>query len=100
MTVVRLSRRARDWLEREGHYLAERDPAAATRFVARMQDARALLAEFPNAGSPGLVPGTRQLVVGAYVLTYRRNRGAVEIAAIRHGRQRDARFADEAGGPT
>ena len=95
MTVVRLSRRARDWLDREGLYLAERDPVAARRFVARMRDAQALLAQFPSAGSPGLVPGTRCLVVGAYVLTYRRRRDIVEIAAIRHGRQHDARLRDD-----
>ena len=97
MILVRLSRRARDWLEGEARSLAEHDPLAAAGFLARMREVQQMLGHFPNAGAPGLVPGTRRLVVSPYILTYRRSRGAVEIAAIRHGRQGDARRPDEAG---
>ena len=84
---VLLSARAQKWLHCEVAYLAERSAPAARRLLERIKDARRQLATFPRCGRPGLVPGTRRLVLGRYVLTYRR-RGTddLEIIDIRHGR--------------
>jgi plasmid stabilization system protein ParE len=37
-------------------------------------------------------PGTRRLVVGNYIVSYRRRGENVEIFAVRDARRRDARF--------
>ncbi|ABD89909.1 type II toxin-antitoxin system RelE/ParE family toxin [Rhodopseudomonas palustris] len=71
-------------------YIAERSPAAAEKIIARMQEARRLLAEHPHSAPPGLIPGTRRMVVNPYILTVRQRNGVVEIAAIRHPGQSDA----------
>lgn len=71
-------------------YLAEADPLACQRLVDRIRRAREQLAEFPNSGPPGGVPGTRRVVVGAYVLTIRVRKGETEILAFRHAKQGDA----------
>ena len=68
---VLLSARAQKWLHCEVANLAERSAPAARRLLERIKDARQL-ATFPRSGRPGLVPGTRRLVLGRYVLTYRR----------------------------
>jgi plasmid stabilization system protein ParE len=89
--VVRFQTRADAWIEREIDYLAERRPQAAIDFIAAIERARRQLSEHPMSGPPGTVPDTRRLAVGAYILSYRVRRGVVEIFAVRHGRQRDAR---------
>jgi len=86
---VLLSARAERWLHRETAYLAERSVPAARRFLDRIRNARRQLAEFPRSGRPGVVPGTRRLVVAAYILTYRERGTDLEIIDIRHGRQAD-----------
>jgi plasmid stabilization system protein ParE len=88
---VRLTRRARAWLQREADHVAADDPAAALRLLDRIEKARLQLAGFPESGPPGLIPSTRRLVVAPYILTYRVSRGRVTILDIRHGRQGDAR---------
>ena len=71
-----------------GRLSRRKERPAARRLLERIKDARRQLATFPRSGRPGLVPGTRRLVLGRYVLTYRR-RGTddLEIIDIRHGRQ-------------
>jgi plasmid stabilization system protein ParE len=49
------------------------------------------LATFPNSGAPGIIPGTRRLVVGDYTISYRRRGDVVEVFAVRHARRKDAR---------
>lgn len=88
--AVRLSRSAATWLRQEIAYLAERSPAAAERLVERIRQARQSLSDHPRIGQPGHIPGTRRLVIGDHVLTVRVVGADVEIAAIRHARQRDA----------
>jgi plasmid stabilization system protein ParE len=92
---VLLSTRTQRWLHREVAYLAERSVPAARRLLGRIEDARRRLAAFPRSGRPGLVPGSRRLVVGSYVLTYRERGADLEIIDIRHGRQ-----AEPATSPT
>ncbi|MGH7066069.1 MAG: type II toxin-antitoxin system RelE/ParE family toxin [Stellaceae bacterium] len=90
-TQIRRSRRANAEIEEIAAYLAEHNPLAAERFLAALERAQWQLAEFPNSGAPGAVEGTRRLVVGNYIVSYRRAGEEVEIFAIRHARRRDAR---------
>lgn len=89
--AVRFLSRARDWIRRETEYLAERRPRAAANFPDAIERARRQLSEHPLSGPPGIIPETRRLVVGLYIFSYRIRRGTVEIFAIRHSRQHDAR---------
>jgi plasmid stabilization system protein ParE len=73
-------------------YLAEHSLAAADRFRAAQQRAERQLSEFPNSGPTGIRPGTRRLIVGDYIVSYRRRGEDVEIFAMRNARRRDARF--------
>ncbi len=93
--LARLAPAARVWLLDEIAYLAARNPIAARAVVDLFRRARENLALFPRMARPGLIPGTRRLVVGPYVLTVRPRGNDVEIVAIRHGRQRDP-TADDA----
>lgn len=88
--LARLSSAARTWLLAEIAYLAAREPAAARKLVAQLRTAQQNLAAFPRLARPGLIPGTRTLVVDAYVLTVRIRGDDVEIVSMRHGRQGDA----------
>jgi plasmid stabilization system protein ParE len=93
---ARMSPEAMAWFLAEIKYLADRNPSAAAGVVERMRTARLALADYPQIGTLGLIPGTRRLVVGPYVLTVRQRGGVVEIAAIRHARQGDAYAPSEA----
>lgn len=92
MTVrVFRSRRADAEIEEIAAYLAEHSEPAAARFLEVLHRAQRQLSEFPNSGVPGPVPGTRRLVVGDYIVSYRRRGGGVEIFAVRHASRREAR---------
>lgn len=91
MIRVLRSRRADAEVEGIAAYLAEYNPAAARRFLAALERARRQLAQFPDSGAPGVALGTRRLVVGNYIVSYRRCGEDVEIFAVRHARRRDAR---------
>lgn len=82
-------------------YIAERNPSAAAKIVGRMRELRERLAEFPNIGVRGEIPGTRRVLLNPFVLTVRQGRDGVEIAAVRHAKQKDARapsdLLDESG---
>ena len=90
-TRVGYSRRAAAEVEEIIAYLAEHSERATQRFQELLARAERQLAQFPNSGAPGGVPGTRRLIVGAYVVSYRRRGEHVEIFAVRHARRRDAR---------
>jgi plasmid stabilization system protein ParE len=93
MTVrVRRSRRADLEIEEIADYLMEHSPRAAQRFLAALERVQQQLSEFPNSGAPGLRPGTRRMVIGNYIVSYRRRGPDVEIFAVRHAKRRDARF--------
>lgn len=70
-------------------YMAQRNPAAARKIASLIRAARQRLMDHPNMGPPGQIPGTRRMVVGAYVLTIRQHRGEPIVIDIRHGRQTD-----------
>jgi plasmid stabilization system protein ParE len=93
MTVrVFRSRRATAEVEEIAAFLAEHSPPAAERFLEALARAYQLLSEHPDVGAPGIRPGTRRLVVGNYVVSYRRRRHDVEVFAVRDARRRNARF--------
>lgn len=93
MTIrVVYSRRAAAEGEAIEAYLAEYSERAALRFRQGLDQAEQRLSQFPNSGRPGIRPGTRRLVVGDYIVSYRRRDGDIEIFAVRHAHRRDARF--------
>ncbi|MET3595120.1 plasmid stabilization system protein ParE [Mesorhizobium shonense] len=71
-------------------YIAERNPSAAEKIVRNMRELRERLVDFPNIGVRGEIPGTRRVVLRPFVLTVRKGMNGVEIAAVRHAKQRDA----------
>jgi plasmid stabilization system protein ParE len=73
-------------------FVAEHGPPAMQRFSEAMERAERQLSQLPNSGAPGVRPGTRRLIVGDYILSYRRRDGGVEIFAVRHASRRDARL--------
>jgi len=90
LRVVRSPRAAAE-IRDIANYLVELSPAAAGRFLAAMQAAEERLAVLPHSGVPGLLPGTRRLIIGDYILSYRVRRDTVEVYAVRHAKRRDAR---------
>jgi len=85
------SRRAAIEIEDIATYLRAHSPPAARQFLAALENAQRQLSEFPNSGAPGLLPGARQLILGNYIVSYRRRGNDIEIFAVRHARRRDAR---------
>jgi plasmid stabilization system protein ParE len=69
--------------------IAEVNPDAARKIVARLEKLKERLSAFPEMTEPGLLPGTRKIVLLPFVLTARVHRGIVEISSVRHARQRD-----------
>jgi plasmid stabilization system protein ParE len=72
-------------------YLTVHSPSAAQRFLKALKKAHEQLTAFPNSGAPGVIPGTRRLIIGDYIISYRRRAEVVEVFAVRHARRRDAR---------
>jgi plasmid stabilization system protein ParE len=90
--VIR-SRRAAAEIENIAAYLAEHSPPAAERFLEALARAYQLLSEHPDIGAQGGRPGTRRLVIGNYIVSYRRrDENQIEVFAVRDARRRDARF--------
>jgi len=89
---VSYSRRAAAEVEEITRYLRQYSERAARRFDQALEQAEQRLADFPHPGAPGVRPGTRWLVIGNYIVSYRRRDDDVEIFAVRHSRRRDARF--------
>ena len=83
---IRWLRGAAANLDEEKAYIAASDPAAAKRIATRIVDAVARLAEHPQMGRAGRVPGTRELVVPGtpYIVPYRVRGDAVEILRVFH----------------
>jgi toxin ParE1/3/4 len=72
-------------------YIAEESPAGARRITLRiLHDVEVLLADHPEMGRPGRVPGTRELVIPrtAYIVPYRMRRGTIQILRVFHGARR------------
>ncbi|MGV3552103.1 type II toxin-antitoxin system RelE/ParE family toxin [Rhizobium sp.] len=94
--AVKLSANARRWFIHRVAELNDLSPSAAMKLVERFGQFRENLAEFSGMGVAGDIPGTRRVVMAPYVLTVRVRPTTIEIVAMRHGRQKDARAPDEA----
>ena len=87
---VRWLKRALANLKEEADYIAQDDLQAAIRVVLRIEESVALLAEHPDLGRVGRVPGTRELIVPntPYLIPYRVRGKRVDILRVFHGRRR------------
>lgn len=87
---VRWLRKALLNLEDEASYISIDDPFAASIVVSRIMDAVKILAEQPNLGRPGRIPGTRELVVAKprCIVPYRVKRQTIEILRVFHTSRR------------
>ena len=83
-------RRAVTDLDQEAAHIASDDPSAARLVVNRVLTAAAQLAEQPDLGRPGRVPGTRELVVlkTRYLVPYRVHGGKVQVLRVFHTSRR------------
>ena len=65
-------------------YIAQDNPDAAERIVVAIMSAAGNLEQFPAAGRPGRVPGTRELVVSGtpYIVPYRVRYHAVQLLRV------------------
>jgi toxin ParE1/3/4 len=77
--------------ERIFTWIAEDNPSAASRMVARIRDRISLLEldSLAHMGRPGTVPGTRELIEYPYIIVYRVDdeRREITVIAIFHGAQ-------------
>lgn len=89
MTVIVVSRQAREDFKRIWRYIALDDEAAADRLLLAIEARIERLSDFPNLGSPRdeIRPGARTLVHGAYLVLYEYNAAAdqVEVVAVLEG---------------
>ena len=87
---IRLTPSATHDLDAIEAYIAEDNPKAAVRTVLRVLEAIEGLAEFPNVGRPGRVPGTRELVVSGtpFIAVYKVEANILWVARVLHGAQR------------
>jgi len=72
-------------------YIGQNNPAAARRVVLRIfQTVETLLADNPEMGRPGRVPGTRELVVVGTpsIVPYRLVGRTIQILRVLHGARR------------
>jgi plasmid stabilization system protein ParE len=92
---ARMSPGAERWFLEEIACIAGRSPSAAAKLVDKMRKLRERLADFPDMGVRGDIPGTRRMVLKPFALTVRSRGGEVEIAAIRHAKQGDAYVPSE-----
>ena len=74
-------------LDEAAAFISQDNPPAAKRQLKRIRDAARLLSEQPDAGRPGRVHGTRELVIAdtPFVLPYRAVRDTVQILRVLHG---------------
>jgi toxin ParE1/3/4 len=70
-------------------YLADKDPDAADRLIARLRQRAASLAARPEQGRPSRLEGVRELVVAgtSYVLFNRITAATIEVVRVHHTRQ-------------
>jgi addiction module RelE/StbE family toxin len=88
--TIRWSKRALRRLEQIGTVIANDNPLAAARVVARLSLAVAALSEHPAIGRVGRIAGTRELVFAdiPYLIPYRVSANDILILTILHGAQK------------
>ena len=87
--IVIITDPAREDLAKIYAYHAQGSPDRAGRVAGAILHAANLLAEFPQMGRQGSVPGTRERVIGRYPyrIIYRVVANTVEVPRIVHGAQ-------------
>lgn len=77
-------------------YIAQHNPAAATRTLLRIDEKCRLLAERPGLGTArdDIRSGMRIWVVGVYLLLYRIDASGIQIVRVVHGRRDLKRAVD------
>jgi plasmid stabilization system protein ParE len=87
---LRYKARALRHIEAIHGYIAKHDPGAAARVVRRIEQSIGRLANLPLSGRPGVVVGTRILVVPGlpYVVIYRVREEDVDVLAVPHTARR------------
>src|SRR6266851_3248184 len=68
-------------------YIEKDKPAAARRVAAHLLSSVEHLGEFPELGKMGSRPGTRELIIPPYIISYRVRSQGLEILSIWHGRR-------------
>ena len=83
---LRYKARALGHIKSIHEHIARHDPAAAARVLRRIESSISRLVRFPFSGRPGVVLGTRILVVPRlpYVVIYRVREEEVHIIAVLH----------------
>lgn len=66
-------------------YIEEHDPDAAFKLDMEISKIIVRLEQFPNSGRPGRLPGTREAVIGPYILVYKVLPNALLITQLVHG---------------
>ena len=74
-------------LDEAATFISRDNPEAANKTVKRIRDAAMLLSDQPDAGRPGRVHGTRELVIAGtpFILPYRVVSNTVQILRVLHG---------------
>ena len=87
---IKWVRLALDDLDAAGEFIARDNPKAAGGVLKRIWDAVQLLAEHPDAGRPGRVPKTRELVIAdiPFIIPYRVVENTVQILRVLHGKRK------------
>jgi toxin ParE1/3/4 len=69
------------------YWASESAPTAADTMLERIFSAVELVQRYPEAGRPGRVAGTRELVIvpTPFLIAYRVRRGKIEILSLLHG---------------
>lgn len=88
--TIRWTKRALRRLDQIGAHIAEDNPAAAARVIARIVSAADALAEQPAMGRTGRLIGTREMVLAdiPYIIAYRVTRHDIEILTVMHAAQK------------
>ncbi|HEY9420415.1 MAG TPA: type II toxin-antitoxin system RelE/ParE family toxin [Thermoanaerobaculia bacterium] len=83
---VRWTRRALRSLDQIAAYIAQDRPMAASRMSQRIYEAVENLATNPEAGRPGRVPGTRELIIAGtpFIVPYRIGTDVLDILTVLH----------------
>jgi toxin ParE1/3/4 len=87
MRVVWTRKASRHLRSAHDYWARETSPGAADTMLERIFSAVELLERFPQAGRPGRIPGTRELVITPtpFLAAYRIRRSKIEILSLLHG---------------
>ena len=87
MKVVWTRRASRHLRSAYDYWTGESSESAAEDMLDRIFSTVEILQRFPEAGRPGRVAGTRELVIvpTPFLVAYRIHRGTIEILSLLHG---------------